>query len=309
MKRKRARRKRILWIVLAALIVPALVGYGALVLQIYLEETGGGFARAEQAAQLPVQTLPPEAALAAEPVDEEEPEPEPEPEPMPTPTPKLLAGLKIGIDPGHQLHMNSGKEAVAPGSSQKKAKVSSGTTGVATKIPEYVTNLEISMALRNCLEAFGADVKMTRELHDIDISNIERATMMNDWGADLVLRIHCNGVSNRKKRGIGLYVKKSGDMAKESYEAAEALLPAMIEATGAKQDGIFKRDIYSGLNWSKVPSILVENGYMSNPEEDELLNDPNYQLMLAEGITQGVIQYFDRALTTTPIAPASPIAS
>ena len=48
--------------------------------------------------------------------------------------------------------------------------------------------------------------------------------------------------------------------------AAEALLPAMVEATGAESDGIFRRDTYTGLNWSEVPSILVEMGFMTNEE-------------------------------------------
>ena len=314
MKRRRAKRNRILWIVLTALIVPALLGYGVLVYQIYQEEMGAGRAIAEQVAQADqvAQPMSAEAEAAAEPTptpnpDDELAETQDEPlEPMPTPTPKLLAGLKIGIDPGHQERMNGDKEPVAPGSSEKKAKVASGTAGVATKIPEYVTNLEISMALRNRLEEFGAEVRMTREVHDVDISNVERAKMMNEWGADLVLRIHCNGVSSRKKNGIGLYVRQTGDKAKESYAAAEVILDAMVEATGARRDGLFKRDIYSGLNWSKVPSILVENGFMTNPNEDELLNDPAYQQLLAEGMTQGIIEYFQRELVQPIPAPADP---
>ena len=220
--------------------------------------------------------------------------PEPTETPEPTPEPGRLAGIKIGIDPGHQEHANNQQEAVAPNSRERKPKVSSGTSGRSTGIPEYVTVLEIAFKLRDALEAEGAEVKLTRETHDVDISNQERAIMMNEWGADLVLRIHCDGSSKRSVNGIALYVNESFDISEESRRAAEALLPRMVEATGAKERGIFGRDSYTGMNWSTVPSILVECGFMSNPEEDERLNDPEYQQKLAEGMLEGICDYFER---------------
>ena len=208
--------------------------------------------------------------------------------PVPVDIP-ILTGVKIGIDPGHQAKGNSEKEPMAPGSSEMKAKVSSGTAGVKTRVAEYVVNLDVSLQLRDALEALGCEVYMTRETHDVNISNKERALMMNDLDVDLVLRIHCNGANDRSVHGTGLYVTKTGDIAGESLAAAEVLLPAMIEATGAKNCGIFKRDTYTGMNWSTVPVILVEMGYMSNPEEDVLLNDPDYQQKLVDGMVQGII--------------------
>ena len=214
--------------------------------------------------------------------------------PLPTPEPGRLTGLRIGIDPGHQAHGNSDKETIAPNSKEKKPKVSSGTSGVSTKIPEYVTVLEIAFKLRDALEAEGAEVKMTRETHDVDISNQERAKMMNEWGADLVLRIHCDGADKRSANGIGLFVNKSYPISAESKRAAKCILPRMVEATGAKQRNVYERDTYTGLNWSEVPCILVECGFMTNPDEDERLNDPEYQQKLAAGMVEGICDYFDR---------------
>lgn len=210
--------------------------------------------------------------------------------PMPVDT-LLLEGVKIGIDPGHQIRQNSEKEAVAPGSNEMKAKVSSGTAGVKTRMPEYQVNLDVSLQLRDALEALGCTVYMTREVNEVDISNQERAIMMNEYGVDLVLRIHCNGSTNSSANGIGLYVTKTGDIAQPSLTAAESLLPAMVEATGARADGIFKRDTYTGMNWSTVPCILVEMGFMSNPEEDVKLNDPAYQQKLVEGMVNGICDW------------------
>lgn len=204
-----------------------------------------------------------------------------------------LAGVKIGIDPGHQARGNSERETVAPGSSETKAKVSSGTTGVATRIPEYVTVLEISLKLRDALASQGAEVYMTRETHDVNLSNQERAQMMNALGVDLVLRIHCDGAENHAKHGIALYCSRSNYIAGESYRAAEAILPRVCEATGAQANGIVQNDSYTGQNWSTVPCVMVECGFLSNPDEDVLLNDEDYQWKIATGLTNGIIDYID----------------
>jgi len=152
----------------------------------------------------------------------------------------------------------------------------------------------VSLKLRDALEALGCEVFLTRETEDVDISNQERAIMMNELGVDLVLRIHCNGSTNTKANGIGLYIRKTGTNADECLRAAEALMPAMIAATGANEDGIFRRDTYTGLNWSEVPSILVEMGFMSNREEDLKLNDPAYQDKLVSGMVEGICAYMGR---------------
>ena len=214
--------------------------------------------------------------------------------PVPTQEPGLLTGVKIGIDPGHQAHANSEQEAIAPGSSETKAKVSSGTSGRYTGVAEHVVNLQVSLKLRDALQRLGCEVYMTRETADVDISNQERAKMMNELGVDLVLRIHCNGSEDPSAQGIGLYIRKTGENADECLRAAEALLPAMVEATGAESDGIFRRDTYTGLNWSTVPSILVEMGFMTNEEEDYNLNDPEYQDKLVSGMVEGIRAYMGR---------------
>ena len=218
---------------------------------------------------------------------------EPTATPEPTQTPRLY-GLRIGIDPGHQEHANSEKEPVAPNSSETKAKVSSGTAGVSTGVAEYITDLEVALKLRDALKAQGCEVYMTREVNDIDISNLERAEMMNELGVDLVLRLHCDGATDRSANGIGMFVRATGEKQEESEAAAKVLLEAMSEATGAKARGVFLRDTYTMNNWSIVPCILVEMGYMSNPDEDEKLNDPAYQDLLVQGMVEGIARYFER---------------
>ena len=166
-----------------------------------------------------------------------------------------LTGVKIGIDPGHQARGNNERETVAPDSTETKAKVTSGTAGVETRIPEYVTNLEISLKLRDALVSQGAEVYMTRETNDVDISNQERAKLMNGYGVDLVLRIHCDGAENKSKHGIALYCSRSNAIAEESYRAAEAILPVLCETTGAQNNGIV-----SNPNCSTIITLMAVAG-------------------------------------------------
>ena len=208
----------------------------------------------------------------------------------------LLEGVKIGIDPGHQARGDYSKEASAPGSSTKKARVSSGAQGKYTRIPEHTTNLQIGLKLRDLLTYFGAEVYMTRETADINISNKERALMMNELGVDMVLRIHCNGSSNKKANGMSIYVRKTGIGKEESAACAKLILNYMQANTSANSLGVKYSDGYTGLNWSTVPSMLLELGYLSNKNEDILLNTPDYQDKLVRGMVSGICEYMGRDL-------------
>lgn len=198
----------------------------------------------------------------------------------------------VCVDPGHQQYGNNALESVAPGSKEMKAKVSSGTRGVKTKKPEYVLTLEASLLLKEKLESFGYRVVMTRESHDVDISNVERAQMCNVAEADLAVRIHADGADSSKAQGISLlypaWTEESGEMFNRSKAAAGIILRQAVDATGAVSRGTVPRSDLTGFNWSTVPSVLVEMGFMTNPDEDARLSDPDYLDRLTEGIAVGI---------------------
>lgn len=205
---------------------------------------------------------------------------------------KLLEGLKICIDPGHQLKGNYDKELCAPWSDTLKSKVTSGTTGNFVGTDEYIINLQIAQKIKEKLIFYGADVLMIRETHDVDISNKERAEISNNFGADITLRIHCNSADSSTAEGIDLYVRGSGDGSEEykiqselDYNIATKMLDYICNATNAKKRYVNKSDIYTGINWCKNTCIIIECGFMSNEKEDKLLNSPEYQEKIAEGIT------------------------
>ena len=214
-----------------------------------------------------------------------------------------LRGIKIGIDAGHQRNANSDTEPNAPGSSTMKKKVSSGTCGRFTGVPEYVINLQVALRLQKELEALGADVVMTREEHGVDISNTERATMMNKADVDCWLRIHANGSTDASASGMFILVPKQGTMdtddssiAEKSRALAEVLVETTQEETGAslaRSGGISVRDDQTGFCWSSVPVCNIEMGHMTNEREDHLLVTEAYQIKIVDGLADGFVEYFD----------------
>ena len=65
-----------------------------------------------------------------------------------------------------------------------------------------------------------------------------------------------------------------------------------MDAGGFKVNGIFERDDLTGFNWSKVPVVLVEMGFMSNYNEDEMMSNKDYQKKMMQSIADGVEEYF-----------------
>ncbi|GAA3411124.1 N-acetylmuramoyl-L-alanine amidase [Paenibacillus hodogayensis] len=214
----------------------------------------------------------------------------------------------ICLDPGHQLKGNNALEPTGPNSRAMKPKVSSGTQGTATGKAEYVLTLEVSKRIQTELEAMGYTVVMTRETHDVDISNKERAEVANNTGADLFLRIHADGDASSKTQGASvLYPAKAVSVSPEQYGQSEAaarlVLDELVAATGAKSRGTVPRSDLSGFNWSTVPNVLVEMGFMTNAEEDRLLSTDEYQSKMAKGIAEGVNRYITEVAGKSPWLP------
>ena len=65
-----------------------------------------------------------------------------------------------------------------------------------------------------------------------------------------------------------------------------------LAETGAKNNGIVQRSDLTGFNFAEVPTILIEMGFLSNPDEDARMETEEYRDKLAQGICNGIIDYF-----------------
>ena len=202
----------------------------------------------------------------------------------------------VVIDPGHQQKANLNLEPIGPGATTQKYKVTDGTTGVVTKKREAVLVLEMAFLLKEKLEAKGIQVLMTRTSQDVDISNKERATFANNHKANLFLRLHADGSENPNESGFAVLTPAEGspytkEIYAESLQISQTIVNKMRENQQVKVNGIKFRDDLSGFNWSKVPGVLLELGFMSNYEEDKKLSDPQYVNSLLQSVTDSVDEY------------------
>lgn len=244
----------------------------------------------------------PEPEAPAEPVPPVKPEsqtesetappPEPEPEPLP------LEGRIICLDPGHCVTEEAGKgyrEPVSPLSDETKPRYLSGTRGAS--LTEEQLNLQVALKLRDALEALGAEVVMTREVSEISLPNTERCRIANESGADVHVHIHADGSESTSANGVSVLIP-DGDLlgtpsiVEESARLGQLMVDCVSEATGAKNRGTVPRSDLTGLNFSEIPSVFIEMGFMTNPEEDALLSSGEYQDKIVAGMANSLMDWY-----------------
>lgn len=185
-----------------------------------------------------------------------------------------LKSRVIALDPGHGA--------------------STGARGPAGTC-EDGNNLAIALKLKAKLEAAGAKVVMTRtsdrEAFLTDepwvgpLESIVRIS--NDAGADLFISIHNNWSYNSSARGIGTYY-----MPERGTEwLASVIQEELIRATGCRDWGTIPAGFYVLRN-TDAPAVLVEIGFISNWEDEQLLLSDWFRGKVAEGLYNGVLRYF-----------------
>lgn len=177
-----------------------------------------------------------------------------------------------------------------------------GAVGV-TGIVEQEINLKIAEKVREVLEAKGITVIMTREtqsglstdksrtIREMKIEDMKkRMSVMKKSDADLFISIHMNSFKNDSASGLRVFYSQNFE---EIKPLAENIQSRMTDVTGAK-GGVIKtadKSLFLMKN-PPLPSILVECGFLSNPEEEEKLASSEYQSRLAWAIADAIEKYY-----------------
>ncbi len=206
----------------------------------------------------------------------------------------------VVVDPGHDLRANLEQEPIGPGSSTLKIKDGGGTRGVVSGLTEAELNLRVGLRLRTLLRRAGVRVVMTRTTTSgTSMGNIARARIANRARAKLFLRIHADGLADRRARGThtlypALRRGWTDDVYAPSKRAAGLVQRELVRALGFPDRGLHERSDFTGFNWADVPVILVEMGFMTNPTDDRLLATAVYQRRAALGLCRGTLRFLGR---------------
>jgi len=187
-----------------------------------------------------------------------------------------LIGKVIYIDPGHG--------GLDPGAIYKEIK-------------ESEINLSISKTLKEELEKYGATVYLTRNgNYDLSENNTQnkkrndltaRSRLINESNCDMYISIHLNSDSSPTWYGAQVFYTNKNAENKKIAEIVQKLLKENLntkrEAKTIKNTYLYER--------IKRPGILVEAGFISNPNERYLLNKTEYQQKIANVLTKGIIEY------------------
>ncbi|MCW5313923.1 N-acetylmuramoyl-L-alanine amidase [Nostoc sp. KVJ3] len=182
---------------------------------------------------------------------------------------KPLANFKIVLDPGH-----GGKETGA-----------SGPTGYLEKD----VNLVVSKLLRDDLVKSGATVVMTRE-DDRELSLVERQAIISKEEPAIALSIHHNSLPDdgdaEKIKGFAAFWYQP-----QAHNLAMFLQKYVVKKLSKPSYGVFW-DNLALTRPTAAPSVLLELGFMSNPDEFEQIVNPEEQKKMADAIAQGITEWF-----------------
>ncbi|MBR2405395.1 MAG: N-acetylmuramoyl-L-alanine amidase CwlD, partial [Clostridia bacterium] len=195
----------------------------------------------------------------------------------------LTFGRVIVIDPGH-------------------GSPDGGATGYSGSLEKDI-NLDIAKKLGSYLQQGGAYVIYTREDDNAVTDNLEakikeikradlanRKNIKNNSGADLFISIHMNKFEQSKYKGAQVFYPGNSLESKELAQTIQQSITEFADNSNYREAKDSKNDIFI-LKDSKIPSVLVECGFLSNPEEEAKLLTQEYQSEIAYAIFGGISRY------------------
>lgn len=107
--------------------------------------------------------------------------------------------------------------------------------------------------------------------------------------SDVFISIHVNKIGSKSTRGAIVFYSKNKP---ESKRLATCIQQALREVAPFRGQSVLEGDYYV-LNAARLPAVIIEVGFLSNPEEKELLLTPSYRRRLAETILRGLLSFFE----------------
>ncbi len=195
---------------------------------------------------------------------------------------KTYNGITIVLDAGH-----GGRDG--------------GSVGVNGTIEKQI-NLAYTLALKERLVKAGYRVELTRKNDDGLYSNLAKNKKVSDMNArleiikktnpNLVISIHMNSFPNKSASGANTYYRV-GD---EASQTVANLIQASLNTYCNVPNKLGKAGDYFILNSSYYTAVLIECGFISNPEEESLLNSEEYKNKMIDAICSALMLYFGKAI-------------
>lgn len=170
-------------------------------------------------------------------------------------------------------------------------------------VSEADINLKIVLKLQQLLEQSGAEVILTRSdenaIYDLDKKTLRdkknsdiknRVKIGNNSSADIFVSIHLNKIPQSQYSGWQTFFKDGNEDSKKLATSIQNNLNEAIQKEN-KRVPLKINNIYI-IKKVEIPTTIVECGFLSNPEEEKLLQQDEYQDKLAWGIYNGIMQYF-----------------
>ena len=181
----------------------------------------------------------------------------------------------------------------------------SDTGAISQGVREKDLTLSVYNKVSSKLASLGFTVLTSRNT-DKDVDLVDRAEEANNAGADMLLSIHFNSGGRGVARGIETYYYQAQadipskinqanhnnpERLEKSKKLALKVQQNLLYQTGASDRGV-KRASFAVLRETAIPSILVELGFIDNPEELSKIRTNEYQERLANGIVDGILEYY-----------------
>lgn len=173
-----------------------------------------------------------------------------------------------------------------------------GTVGKTTGITESELNLQYAYCLKKLCEEFGIGVILTRNdmngLYDENASNKKKSEMekrkdiINNSGADLMISLHMNAFPLSSSEGAQVFYAKGSE---SGFNLAKSVQEAICQSFENARDYVSVGD-YFVLNYSSIPAVLVECGFLSNPSEERNLQDEEYRERFCYCLLMGILSFF-----------------